>query len=639
MGAPRRQRQRHRPRVHRDGSNPVAARRYGAKRGHSDADPGGAVGAARGPRRGRRVSGVPGVRLRAWAPAGRRRRMARPLTEDVRPGPRAGQKTDRAGATGAAPRAAGSPPPFHAAIAEVLDWIILFAALVLLGWSASTGLTFMPAAGFLAHRIPLLIFEQVCLAIAGAAGVRWLLGARPLPGAPLAGLAAVGAVGLFAIAHTTNLYSTREELFFLIAVAMLTLALLMVLTDGIKTQVFLAGLVGIACWQAAQGLGQYAAGLATPAYWLSPSFADIIHTRVYGTLGSPNVLAGFLLLGIAGAAILGMTLPVYLRPVVGAALVAQVLALMLTYSRGGYAGLTAFLLIAAAVLIPVRRRARWVVLLGMITAGVAVARLPAVGLRAESLAPAQEDTVTSRRFIWGTARRVWADHRLWGTGLGTFNVVYSAYRPPGVYATYALLKVPASAHDDYLQILAETGAAGAGILTAVVLWGLWRAAVRYRIGGADDRVWLGVGVAAAAGVGVMSLADENLYVITNLTMLVALAAAVAAYTVRDRRATMPVGRRLFVLPLAVVFVALPPLLVPPVVATILHTEASDDVAAQRFPEAVDTFLAALPLDPLDSVIPVYLGDLATDLYTRRLTTALGPWPSLRDVAAAYYRQG
>ena len=544
----------------------------------------------------------------------------------------------RGGSQPAATRGDGGPPAFHAAAGEVLDWIILLGALGLLGWTADTGLTFMPAAGFLTHRVPLLVFEQASLAVGAAGGIRWLLGGRALPGAALFALAAVAALCLLSIAHTANLYSTREEIFLIVAIATFALGLLMVLTDGIKTHVFLAGLVVITCWEAVQGLGQYAAGIPTPAYWLSPSFADVIHTRVYGTLGSPNVLAGFLLFGIAGAAILAMSSPVFLRPVAAGVLAVEVVALMLTYSRGGYAGLAAFVIVAAATLIPVRRRAWWVLLLVAVVAGVAVARLPAVGLRAQSLAPAQEDTVTSRRFIWSAARRVWDAHRVWGTGLGTFNVVYSTYRPPDVLATYAMLSIPGSAHDDYLQVLAETGAVGAGVLALALVWGLWRAGVRYRAGGVEDRVWLGTAVAAAVGVGVTSVVDENLYVITNLTMLVALATVVAAHAVRGGRRRLRLWQRLFVLPVAVVFVALPPLLVPPVVATVLHNEATDQVAALRFPEAVDTFRTALPLDPLNSVIPTYLGDLATDLYRRRLTTALGPWESMRGVAAAYYRQ-
>ena len=530
------------------------------------------------------------------------------------------------------------PPAFHAAAGEVLDWVILLGALGLLSWTAVIGLTFMPAAGFLTHRVPLLVFEQGALAVGAAAGLRRLLGGRSLPGAALVALAAVAALCLLAIAHTTNLYATREEVFLIIAIATFALGLLMVLSDGVKTHVFLAGLAGLACWEAAEGLRQYAAGIPTPAYWLSPSFADIIHTRVYGTLGGPNVLAGFLLFGIAAAAVLAMSLPVLLRPLAAAALVVQILALMLTYSRGGYAGLAAFVITAAVALIPVGRRAWWVLLLIAVVAGVAVARLPAVGLRAQSLAPAQEDTVTSRRFIWRTARRVWNDHRVWGTGLGTFNVVYSTYRPPDVLTTYAMLNVPGSAHDDYLQVLAETGATGAGVLAAVLLWGLWRGAVRYRAGGPEDRIWLGTGAAAAVGVGVTSIVDENLYVITNLTVLVALAAVVAAHAVRHSAGGLRFWQRLFVLPLAIIFVALPPLLVPPVVATVLHTEASEQVAALEFPKAVQTFLSALPLDPLNSVIPVYVGDLAADLYRRRLTTELGPWESMRAVAAAYYRQ-
>ena len=545
---------------------------------------------------------------------------------------------------GTAPAAAeerardGAPPAFHAAAGEVLDWILLLGALALLGWTTVVGLTFMPAAGFLAHRVPLLIFEQAALAVGAAGGLRWLLGGRPLPGAALIALAAVAALCLLSLAHTKSLYSTREEVFLIIAVATFALGLLMVLGDRIKTHVFLAGLAGLACWEAAEGLRQYAAGIPTPAYWLSPSFADIIHTRVYGTLGSPNVLAGFLLFGIAAAAVLAMSLPVFLRPLAAAALIVQILGLMLTYSRGGYAGLAAFVITAAIALIPVRRRAWWVLLLIAVVAGAAVARLPAVGLRAQSLTPAQEDTVTSRRFIWRAARRVWDDHRVWGTGLGTFNVVYSTYRPPGVLTTYALLNVPGSAHDDYLQVLAETGAVGAGVLGAVLLWGLWRAAVRYRAGDVEDRVWLGTAAAAAAGIGVTSLVDENLYVITNLAMLVALAAVVAAHAAHGPRRGLWFWQRLFVLPLAVIFVALPPLLVPPVVATVLHSEATEQVAALQFAEAAKTFRTALPLDPLNSVIPSYLGDLAADLYRRRLSTDLGPWESMREVAAAYYRQ-
>ena len=532
----------------------------------------------------------------------------------------------------------GGRPAFHAAAGEVLDWLILLGAVALLGWTAGSGLTLMPAAGFLTHRVPLLVFEQASLAIGAAACIRWLLGGRALPGAALVTLAAVAALCLLSIAHTANLYATREEIFLIVALAMLGLGLLMVLNDGVKTHVFLAGLVGVACWEALRGLSQYASGIATPAYWLSPRFADIIHTRVYGTLGGPNVLAGFLLFGIAGAAVLAMSLPVFLRPVAGAVLAVEVAALMLTYSRGGYAGLAAFVIVAALVLIPVRRRAWWVLLIVAVVGGAAIARLPAVGLRAQSLAPAQEDTVTSRRFIWRTAQRVWDAHRVWGTGLGTFNVVYSTYRPPDVLTTYAMLNIPGSAHDDYLQVLAETGTVGGGILGVALLWGLWRVGVRYRAGGEEDRAWLGCAVAAAAGVGVTSIVDENLYVITNLSMLVALAAVVASHAVRGRRLSLRFWQRLFVLPVALVFIALPPLLVPPVVATLLHNEASAQVAALRFPEAVETFRSALPLDPLNSVIPAYLGDLATDLYRRRLTTALGPWESMRNVAAAFYRQ-
>jgi O-antigen ligase len=551
--------------------------------------------------------------------------MARAVDAGAQPQPAAARRDD-------------APPAFGAAAGEVLDWLVVFGAIALLAWTIDVGLTFLPAAGFLTHRLPLLVFEQAALAVGAAAGIRRLLGGRALPGAALVGLGVTAVVCLLSLAHTTNLYATREEVFLVTAIATFVFGLLLVANDGMKTHALMAGLAGLGGWQAVEGLRQYAAGVRTPAYWLSPSFADIIHTRVYGSLGGPNVLAGFLLIGIAAAAVLAMSLPVWLRPLAAAVLVVQILALMLTYSRGGYAGLAAFVIVAVPALIPVRRRAWWVVLLIAAVAGVALARLPAVGLRAQSVAPAQEDTVTSRRFIWRTAQNVWDAHRIWGSGLGTFNVVYSAYRPPGVLATYAMLTIPGSAHDDYLQVLAETGLAGAALLTAALLWAVGRGAAAYRDGTVEDRIWLGTASAAAAGIGVTSLVDENLYIIANLAALALFAAAVAAHTVRLRPRLARFWTRLLVLPLAGVLAGLPPLLVPPVVATVLHAEATDQAAALRFAQAAETFRTALPLDPLNSVIPAYAGDLATDLYRRKLTTALGPWESMRTAAAAYYRQ-
>jgi O-antigen ligase len=539
---------------------------------------------------------------------------------------------------------AGRALPLLAAAGDGLDWLILLGTLALLAVAAVGGLTFMPTAGFTAHRGQLLVFEQAALALGAAGAVRRLLGGRALPGAPLLGCAAILVVCFLSLLHTTDLYATRDEVFFFMASAMLVLSLLVSLSDAMKTHAFVAGLVLITTGEAVFGLAQYARGAPTPAYWLSQAFAGVIHTRVYGSLGSPNVLAGFLLLGIAGASILAMAggpgprrrLSGAWRALPAAALAVQVCALVLTYSRGGYVGLIAFALTAAALLWPVWRRAWPVLLLIVLVAGAAAARLPAVGLRAESIAPAQEDTATSRLFIWTAGLAMWRAHRVWGTGLGTFNAAYSSYRPPGVLATYAMIPVPGSAHDDYLQVLAETGEAGAGLLVLAVLWALWRAGWRYARGGPDERAWLGAWGAALAGIGVTSVVDENLYVVTNVALLLALSAAVSAHVSLADRPPVRLGKRLLIVPLAAVLLALQPLLLVPVRAAALHREATREVHAKAYRQAVRTFQAALAVDPLNSVVPAYFGDLLADLYIRRIDSAAGPWRAMRARAAGMY---
>jgi len=298
---------------------------------------------------------------------------------------------------------AGVLPALRAAPGELLDWVILLGTVALFGWAVAGGLTFLPSAGFLEHRAPLLAFERGALAIGAVAILRRLLGGRVLPGAPLWGLGAAATLCLLSLAHTTDLYTSREDALFLTALIVLVLAILMALNHSRKTHVFLGGLVAVATGEALVGLGQYASGAPTPAYWLSRAFVGLIRTRAYGTLDSPNVLAGFLLLGIAAATVLAVSLPLWWRPLPAAALVVEVLGLIVTYSRGGYVGLAVFTVVAWVLFWPIRRRAWPVLLLVIAVAAVAAVRLPSVGARASSIAPAQEDTATSRLYIWHTA--------------------------------------------------------------------------------------------------------------------------------------------------------------------------------------------------------------------------------------------
>jgi O-antigen ligase len=525
------------------------------------------------------------------------------------------------------------------ALGEALDWLILLATIAVLASTAFRGLTFLPSAGYVLNRPELMRFEQQCLAIGAVAFARRLLGGRALPASALWGLGAVVAVCLLSLAHTTYAYATREETFFLAALCVLIMATLLALNDNRKTQALIIGLTAIALAEAVAGLGQYFGGARTPAYWLSHAFAELIRTRIYGTLGGPNVLAGFLLPGIAGATLLAITLRGVWRAVSAAALVVLVVALLLTYSRGAYIGLAMFLAAGIGLLWPVRREAGRVLVLIVVVAILALISLPGAGLRAKSIAPAsqQEDTATSRMFIWKTGLAMWRAHPLWGSGIGTFNAAYSSYREPDVLTTYAMLPIPGSAHDDYLQVLATTGVVGFGLIVGAGLFGLWRAFRRYARGGPEDRIWLGVWGAMVAGMATTSIVDENLFVVTNIVMLGLFCAAVSAHVTLADRPPLAIRRRMLIVPFVAALLMLPPLLPGPVESTVLHAAAARLVRARAYTAAVDTFREAVAADPLNGDILAYFGDLVADLYIRRINSSLGPWEDMRDRAEDIYR--
>lgn len=523
-----------------------------------------------------------------------------------------------------------------AAAGQALDWLILAAVIALVAGAVFTGLVFMPSAGFVQSRAPLALFEHAAALIGTAALVRWILfGGRALPGAPLVILAAITALDLLQLVTTSDLYQTRDAVFLHVSIVIVVLAVVMSASDARKTRLFLAGLALLSVAQAIIGLGQYTSGAETPIYWLSRTFAGAIRTRIHGTLGNPNVLATFLLTAIGATALLAVDQRGVNRCLLLAGLCVQIGALALTYSRGGYAGLGALILVGAVCLWPVRRRAGPVFITASVMASLSLLALPAVGLRAGSLTLDGADTTTSRLFIWQTAVRVWHARPVWGTGIGTFNAVYAAHRPSGVLTTYAMVRVPGSAHNDYLQLLAEAGAGGVAMLVIAAGWGLWRAGRRYRAGSEEDRIWLGTWAATIAGLGVSSIANSTVSSIPAAMMLGVFTAAVAGHLSSERGA-LQYPRRWLALPLAALVLGLPPLLPAPTQAAAYHQEAGRHVRAGRYKEAVEAFQRAVDTDPLNGSALAYFADLQADLYLRRVDSSAGPWPTARERAANLY---
>ncbi len=217
---------------------------------------------------------------------------------------------------------------------------------------------------------------------------------------------------------------------------------------------------------------------------VDPIWGEIGRERVFSTIGQPNALAAFLVVVIpigVGLVRWGGRLP---RATGGLATLLAVPALAWTFSRGGYAGLTA----AAAVLgVPAfasamarRRRAILTVACAglLVVAAVAhpFARTEAgrVVARAASGFDVDSWERVQRIALWKVGWRIATDHPLTGTGQETFPELFPHYRErvlsPAEAATLASFR-PESPHNVYLAIAGGAGFPALGAYLAVL--GSW----------------------------------------------------------------------------------------------------------------------------------------------------------------------
>jgi len=179
------------------------------------------------------------------------------------------------------------------------------------------------------------------------------------------------------------------------------------------------------------------------------------------------------------------------------------LGILLSESRGGIASMVVslcFMAVALRVHGSRRRIATMVVALGV---WVAV-----VGLCAGLGSTVQRFTVLtdpSRLGFWKAAVQIAADYPLFGTGSGTFKLIYPSY-DPGIRPTEVVL----NPHNDYLNLIADVGLLGGAILAAVLV--LMLGQMLRNVRGSSTTVRLVATACAASAVGVVchSLVDFNL---------------------------------------------------------------------------------------------------------------------------------
>ena len=245
------------------------------------------------------------------------------------------------------------------------------------------------------------------------------------------------------------------------------------------------------------------------AGWADPNSVSAGTIRIYGPLGNPNLLAGYLipLLALAVVACLRwQRLSFRLFAGVTAAMAGA--ATLFTYSRGGWLGLLAAAGVLGILLL-IRSTAHWpplwrrllplaALLIGALVLVVAVTQLEPIRTRVMSLLAGRGDSSNNFRInVWLAAIDMVQDRPWLGIGPGNaaFNSIYPLYQQPKFNAL--------SAYSVPLEILVETGIPGLlaclGLLASSVRAGL-------RIHGRHGLIAIG-SLAAIAGLLTQGITD------------------------------------------------------------------------------------------------------------------------------------
>ncbi len=202
-----------------------------------------------------------------------------------------------------------------------------------------------------------------------------------------------------------------------------------------------------------------------------------------------------------------------------------ILGLALTTSRGAWLGAGFGIL---SFLWLMRSRLSWREGLVLVFVGILLAVIligferdsPALAHRASTLF----DQYQGRIALAKSARAIFADHILLGTGLNTFSIVHTQYKFPG-----DIDLVPPSAHNIFLNMAAEGGILGLVTFSVIVVWAGLRGRRWYRASISRAEIILSATVLSTfLGVLVHQLFDSTLLSVhlgSGLWFLVAIMAA------------------------------------------------------------------------------------------------------------------
>lgn len=396
----------------------------------------------------------------------------------------------------------------------------------------------------------LALFELNALVLASLIALKFVLDPLADWGRLRLALPLLALAGWGAIQYTRSFdpYATKEAAIKLFALGIYFAAALLVLHDPRRRKTALLALTAfgfLVSVYAIVNLLTYNGRM----YWVRP-ISDYI--APYGPFGNYNHFCGFveLILPLTFAYVLLARISIERRLIWLFCVVMMAVALILSLSRSGILVLGAEV---SLLLLAVTLGRRWLargdrnggdrrggeanglLILGVLVVVAALAfwlRFDQIALRFRATsAGASEYSVVTRLEYWRASWRMFLDHPVAGVGLGAFPAVYPQYGRST--AKYERLE---QAHNDYLQLLTDTGLIGA----AIALWFLaevLRLARRQfkRIRGARSRsrALIAGGYTGVIGLLIHSVTDFNLQIASNALLflfVLALATSIRLHT-------------------------------------------------------------------------------------------------------------
>ena len=224
------------------------------------------------------------------------------------------------------------------------------------------------------------------------------------------------------------------------------------------------------------GIYQYFIGVEPLATWEDPESEDI-HTRVYSTLGNPNLLGGYLLFVLPiGIGLIFANKNILMKILLTSGSFLIFLCLIFTGSRGAYLGLVSLVGFSVVVFIfqsslskigaYCNKPLRFIVLLLiLIGAGILTLYLfPMIQERLLTIFTLREHSSNNYRVnVWLSSLEMLKDNWLFGVGVGnnTFKEAYGAYMVSGFDAL--------AAYNIFLEIAVESGIFGLVLFVLIIL--------------------------------------------------------------------------------------------------------------------------------------------------------------------------